>query len=371
MIKSTAAHGRRGVWAAVAVAALFAFGAAGPKPGFAAPVPHVEAAPAARDAALPRLTVDKSKVTVSGVSSGAYMAVQVHVAHSATFSGVGVLAGGPFYCAQANLETALGPCMKGNASGGIDVSYLVQVTQNSAATGFVDDTVNMAHDRVWVFSALNDTVVDHTVVHATSKYYHSYVSDPANIAEVFDRVGEHSQETDGFGESCYYLETSNDVFLNNCGYDAAGAMLQHLNDNKLKPAPTPTSLYNGTGELVAFHQPSYTVGIWSSTFGLDDTGYVYVPKGCKAGGEPCALHVALHGCLMNTRRIGLDFVQHAGYNAWADANNIIVVYPQAVSNALNPKACWDWWGYSGVDYASNIGVQISFIKNAVDAIMGS
>jgi poly(3-hydroxybutyrate) depolymerase len=37
--------------------------------------------------------VDKSKITVSGISSGAAMANQLHVAYSSVFSGVGIVAG--------------------------------------------------------------------------------------------------------------------------------------------------------------------------------------------------------------------------------------------------------------------------------------
>lgn len=40
------------------------------------------------------------KASVSGVSSGAYMAVQLHVAYSETFMGVGSIAGGPYFCAE-------------------------------------------------------------------------------------------------------------------------------------------------------------------------------------------------------------------------------------------------------------------------------
>lgn len=49
-------------------------------------------------------------ITVSGLSGGAYMAVQYHVAFSATVSGVGALAGGPYYCAINNVGLALGRC---------------------------------------------------------------------------------------------------------------------------------------------------------------------------------------------------------------------------------------------------------------------
>lgn len=56
----------------------------------------------------------------------------------------------------------------------------------------------------------------------------------------------------------------------------------------------------------------------------------------------CALHVAFHGCEQTLGDIGSDFVENAGYNSWAEANNIIILYPQAKDNPLNPKGCWDW-----------------------------
>ena len=40
---------------------------------------------------------------------------------------------------------------------------------------------------------------------------------------------------------------------------------------------------------------------------------------------------------------------HTGYNAWADSNRLIVLYPQTagefVLRRFNPQACWDWWSY--------------------------
>src|SRR5262249_61408216 len=67
---------------------------------------HASAAPP-----LPRLDAEQT-ATVSGLSSGAYMAVQVHVAHSARIKGAGALAGGPYYCAQGSLWSAYYHCTK-------------------------------------------------------------------------------------------------------------------------------------------------------------------------------------------------------------------------------------------------------------------
>ena len=56
---------------------------------------------------LPALTIDPNEVSVSGLSSGGFMAVQMHVAYSATFrKGAGIVAGGPFYCAEGSIVYA-------------------------------------------------------------------------------------------------------------------------------------------------------------------------------------------------------------------------------------------------------------------------
>ena len=51
------------------------------------------------------------------------------------------------------------------------------------------------------------------------------------------------------------------------------------------------------------------------------------PAACAAG-ETCGLHIALHGCEQPEEKIGDAFAHQAGYNRWADTNNIIVLFPQ-------------------------------------------
>ena len=45
--------------------------------------------------------VKKGQSSVSGLSSGAFMTVQLHLAHSASFAGAGIIAGGPYRCAPS------------------------------------------------------------------------------------------------------------------------------------------------------------------------------------------------------------------------------------------------------------------------------
>jgi len=58
------------------------------------------------------LILESNYTTVSGLSGGAFFAVQFHVAFSSKIQGVGVLAGGPYYCAMDNMDVALGRCSK-------------------------------------------------------------------------------------------------------------------------------------------------------------------------------------------------------------------------------------------------------------------
>ena len=45
-------------------------------------------------------------------------------------------------------------------------------------------------------------------------------------------------------------------------------------------------------------------------------------------------------------RLGDEFARNAGYNQVGELNNIIMLYPQAISTGVNPMGCWDWWGYT-------------------------
>ena len=62
---------------------------------------------AAQIVSLPSYNVDINQTSVSGLSAGGYMAVQFDVAFSSTLRGAGIIAGGPFYCAQGSVPTGM------------------------------------------------------------------------------------------------------------------------------------------------------------------------------------------------------------------------------------------------------------------------
>lgn len=116
------------------------------------------------------------------------------------------------------------------------------------------------------------------------------------------------------------------------------------------------------------HLPS---GWLANAAGMATSGIVYVPPQCKGGARRCRLHVAYHGCKQTLSDVQDKYYKHAGYDRWADANGMVVLYPQAAANSLNPHGCFDWWGYTGSNYASNTGVQMVTVKAIMDALAGT
>ena len=284
---------------------------------------------------------------MSGVSSGAYMAVQMHVAHSRTIKGAGVIAGGPYYCAQGSVFAAFYNCMEPGFFAPLPATaLLVERTRAFSEARSIDAPANLAESRAWLFTGTRDRTVASSVVEALNGYYQAL---KVETVVVHDKPAGHGMVTEDFGNRC---DATAAPYLNDCDYDAAGEMLRLLLGPLAPPAAAPG------GRLVRFDQKRYARGD-ARALGLADEAFVYVPKSCESG--HCRVHVAFHGCRQNADAVGEAFVRHAGYNRWADANRLIVLYPQTVARyfpVFNPRGCWDWWGYTGADYATRDGAQI-------------
>ncbi|XP_062507721.1 uncharacterized protein LOC134184120 [Corticium candelabrum] len=302
--------------------------------------------------------IDKTKVSVSGISSGAYFAVQFHVAFSYDIMGVGVVAGGPYYCAQDSETVALGPCMVSPYL--INIPYLVSITHATQLTGTIDSVTGMRGDKVMLISGTKDTIIYQGVMKKLLDYYTNFVNS-SDIDTEFDIPAQHAWLTNDYGHSCNYL---GQPFINNCNYSAAYRILSHIYGDI---TPENSSAVN-SDNLLEFDQFEFFFSLGLAS--MDSIGYVYVPSACRNRSKVCRLHVALHGCEMSREYISLAFVEHAGYNPIAEANNIIVLYPQTHSNALNPLSCFDWWGFTSPAYASKMGPQMVGVKAMIDRLAG-
>jgi predicted peptidase len=312
---------------------------------------------------LPALNA--GQVSVSGLSSGAFMAVQFEVAFSRTVIGAGVIAGGPYFCAQGSVYAATTTCTCTNEffscrvrPGGTRVQDLITLTDWFAASQSIDPTSALASHRVWMLSGTLDSVVPQAVMNDLLTYYRHYI-DANRITYQRNLVAEHAMPTDSYGNTCATLGSP---YINNCNDDAAGALLSWIY-GPLAARNTGTL----SGHFIAFDQSEFiALPTWH---GMADTGYLYVPASCESGG--CRLHVAFHGCQQNQDSIGTLFIRHAGYNAWADTNRMLVLYPQTVATFANPNSCWDWWAYDDTRYAQKNGRQMAAVKRMVDRLAGS
>jgi poly(3-hydroxybutyrate) depolymerase len=305
---------------------------------------------AAAPAPLPGLSLDPAHTSVSGLSSGGFMAVQLHVAYSGTFrQGAGIVAGGPFHCADGSFANALGRCMSRLTD--IPLPTLVQTTTRWARDGLLDPLANLKTSRVYLFSGTADTVVRPHVVNDLFSYYKSFVPEQ-QIAYRHDVAAEHAMVTDDAGSAC---ATKGSPFINDCDIDLAGAILKHLYGTL---QPRNDGALGGT--FIEFDQTEFVSG-----HGMAKTGWLYVPQPCAAGTH-CRLHVVLHGCQQNSGEIGQKYVRDTGYNRWADSNRIVLLYPQTGEGASN--GCWDWWGYDSRDYSKKSGPQMAAIKAMVDRL---
>ena len=101
--------------------------------------------------------------------------------------------------------------------------------------------------------------------------------------------------------------------------------------------------------------------------GFADEGVVYVPKSCSE--QPgCRVHIALHGCEQSREAVGDTFIKDSGYAEVADTNRIIVLFPQVKASTVNPNGCWDWWGYTDLDYLGKDAPQIKAIWAMVEQL---
>ena len=362
---------------------------------------------------LPRLNI-VGPVTVSGISSGADLASQFHVANSDIVGGSAIMAGQAYGCAItrfdgepqvpcsavpsgpgcAGMPWGPAPCVGCDA--GMTLAYdhckqqpnltasagaigkLVAYAQAAEAAGDIPPLAGLAQASVFLFRGTLDSTYKDGSVNATMATFAALGVPQANMRFVADVPAGHcwpTADTAVPASSCGGGKGGPPA-MENCGFDGAGAALQQLYGGTLTP-PKNLSAFD-PGNLLFFYEFHYSQDIpWA---GQGKQGWLYQPQRCQQG-HPCTLHVALHGCGMSASNpaMGMSFVMHTGLNAWADANDIAVLYPQQGGfidyNLTAPTAqllsgCYDGYGQTGVDYAQFTSPQMLAIRNMIAALRG-
>ena len=355
---------------------------------------------------------------MSGLSSGAFATVQLQIAYSSLVDGSAVLAGGMYYAAQGEPLNAISVMKSPSLFASTFETIAKTLVSSLAANGMIDPVENLRHVNSWLFAGTKDTVVHPDNLSFLKNFLQHY---GVHVYATATIPAQHSFPTVDFGNQC---DHNGLPFINACQVDATKELFGTLYMQPIKPRV----LYK-VENLIQIDQSLYippTYPLTSESDGINRLGYVYAPTNCRAalmsskafndriyhdelstsdakairarywntsylkkhlnstnlrdanglavpGASPrCAVHVAFHGCMQTLAHVGESYLRLTGFVDYAEANDIVIVFPQARTIPdLNPMGCFDWWGYSGRDYHTRLGVQPATFMNVATTVLAA
>src|SRR5262245_36975670 len=192
-------------------------------------------------AELPALDAARNATSVSGISSGAYMAGQFEMALAKEVVGAGIIAGGPYGCSESlfadvipgpgtallNLTKAINGCMLNSlqAFGVPNPKLLAERAERLAEHGRIDPIADVKTDKLYLFTGKNDSTVVPAIVQAARTFYEDLGVSAGNILYVTDIPAGHAFVTEDRGPEC---DHTGKPYIVDCDYDQAGALLGQI-----------------------------------------------------------------------------------------------------------------------------------------------
>lgn len=303
-----------------------------------------------------------SEISVSGISSGAFMASQYYYAYNSQVTGLGLVAGGLYACSGGSPSMALYGCMRTHLIRPSNAQILMTLSHLSTL-GLVDSLNSSKGDRLFAISGQFDSTVQKEVIEQAIGLFQLTSGQAESTRFVADLPLGHAFPTLDFGNSCEAASAS--PYLSRCGVDGAGLILNHLHPVLNPPVNANPDHYYLLSQIAdGFSSPE--------KISLASDAIVYIPKACR-GRSDCPIHIAFHGCGQTREQIGDLFVQQSGFSHWAEANEFVILFPQVVPNKdiLNPHGCWDWYGYTGPLFHTQKGPQIRSVQKLVQVLQKS
>lgn len=292
------------------------------------------------------ITLNPNTVTISGLSSGGYMAGQFHLSHSEKIKGVGIFSAGPYYCSQGDIAKAATDCMANPEN--LDLDYLLQIAQEHSKLNLIDNLDNVQKSKVFNFLGLKDSRVLADVSKKLDFFYESLNADVKTEILV---DSEHAFPTENeLNNKCDYLGSP---FINNCAFNGALNALKFIgnpdtfNEENLKEKQDLLKTIKIKQEnLIEIDQrPFFSY----EKISMNDKGFLYIPDNCKDNNKVCDLHVVFHGCKQTLDHIEKSFIEKTGFLEIAEVFDVVLLFPQALKSEdqpFNPNGCWDFWGYN-------------------------
>lgn len=294
--------------------------------------------------------------SVSGQSAGGSAAVQHLVAFSSLVDGAAVAAGSPYGC--GSLARPDYTCMHGT---GMSIRSANQYLEQRAAEGKIDDPKNLKRTPVILFSGSGDSMVYMKVMIDVQKQLQSYV-DEDKLHSNFETAAGHVWSIDHGACVCGVcpyggLGNFQCCQVNNCEYDLSGEFMRATYGMHVKPRAT------ASPNLYWINQWDYwTAGPPKLTATVMEWMVAYVPDSCKAAPSQCKLHINYHGCSKPEWRQRIAWATGLDLNEYAEANDMIVLYPQAQGSHSSGEGCWNWEAYGDdPDFDTREGKEMSMV----------
>ena len=271
----------------------------------------------------------------------------------------------------------------------VSVSTLEAYARSSARIRLIDDVGNLSSLRAFVYRGSKDSCYTHKVMQQTSEFFARFTRNATEQIRFVDNIPSlHCIPTLTTGTPCGTEIHGAKAYapgamhgLEACGFDGPGEALQHIYNGTLMHPKNASAI--DFSRIIPFDQSLYGMSNASSRdMAFADTGYMYVPRRCElnpqsnASTPPCRLHVFFHGCgsAFNSGAKGgagygfnYTFIAHGGWSAWAEANDIVVIYPQ---KDATKETCWDGYGWGGAHWATKRGGQMAAVWRLVSHVAG-
>ena len=151
--------------------------------------------------------------SVSGLSSGGFMAVQLQVAYSKSIIGAGIVAGGPYYCAANSKLAYVSICMGQVPFFPPNPYVMAAAAKQSANAHKIDPLSNLTERHIYVFSGTDDHVVKQPAVNATTSFFRLVGVREDNVTYVNDVPAGHAVIALGYGNEC---STNSPPYISHC-----------------------------------------------------------------------------------------------------------------------------------------------------------
>ena len=331
---------------------------------------------------LHRLNIDKSAISVAGLSAGADMAAQLQLAYSSIFAGAAIFAGQAPHCAAIRfpndvlirgssprcescpdgMTVKMDHC-KNDVNLRVDEhvhTLMLPHARAAAAAGLYDSLSHLKRRRIFIFRGTRDSAYPAVTVNASAAFFRA-VGTPSAVHEVVSVDVHHALPSvnrrycDGEGWAA-------------CNWDGAAEALRWIYgagslSNGRDEDMNLSSVSTLRGRLQSFDQRPFSVSGHVHN-GLADWGLLFTPDNCWHGAPDhiansrtpgCKLVVFLHGCSFpRPSSVHEAIALHGGFNDWAVRNRIVVLYPRMgrSGHSLHEKlGCWDSYGtYYGGAY---------------------